>query len=561
MIKFISFVVCLLIAHMNFSMADETSDSQFQEAEITSGERLFLETRFAYTFYKHVADGGDINAQEYPSDPKLDKTVRFFGLPPYQIPFAESPFKGTAYSCRTCHMVDEHVEQKELGMRAYNDFASKSPVSERSDQQTVTVRNSPILVDSALHRENFLLHYDGEFASLSDLIVGTLTGRNMGWLPNENEIAANHACDVIKNDNGDNELAKEFGSLSYRELFSGTLKSGETVAEENLISPEHRFNVNESSCDKIIQGIVHLISEYIIDLKFQKEEHGPSPYDYFLTINKLPTKPAKGESDQLYTNRLLSQIVTLQRLNKLKLVDRNPNTEDGRFKFHDQPYRFGKTELQGLYIFFNKIPQPKLNAGNCGSCHPAPHFTDFSLHNVGVTQVEYESIHGQNSFNKLRIPTLEERNKNADTYLPANSNHPNRKGIFRQASSETTAHAVDLGAWNILFNDDYPNPQDGLYNLICTSGSKCKTKDQALQNAIATFKTPSLRDLGHSAPYMHNGQINDLHAILGFYIAASINSRRGVIRNADEELKNMNISPKDIKPLVSFLFSLYEDYN
>ena len=60
---------------------------------------------------------------------------------------------------------------------------------------------------------------------------------------------------------------------------------------------------------------------------------------------------------------------------------------------------------------------------------------------------------------------------------------------------------------------------------------------------------------------MHNGQISDLHASVAFYLAASANSRGGTIRNADPELREIRITPKDLEPLVRFLISLYEDYN
>ena len=120
--------------------------------------------------------------------------------------------------------------------------------------------------------------------------------------------------------------------------------------------------------------------------------------------------------------------------------------------------------------------------------------------------------------------------------------------------------ATDLGAWNIFMNEDYPASQGSLHRSFCQNGTGCKTVDQALELSIAAFKTPTLRNLGHSGPYMHNGQISDLHASVAFYIAASSSSRNGAIRNADPELREIQITPKDIEPLVRFLISLYEDY-
>ena len=145
-------------------------------------------------------------------------------------------------------------------------------------------------------------------------------------------------------------------------------------------------------------------------------------------------------------------------------------------------------------------------------------------------------------------------------YLPASHIHPNRKGIFRQPASEEARISTDLGAWNILFNEDFPKSQSALKNLICSNQNICDNKEEILKLSVAAFKTPTIRNLGHSAPFMHNGQISDLHAVMGFYIAASNSSRKGFIRNSDKELQEVNISINDIQPLVSFLISLYEDY-
>ena len=246
------------------------------------------------------------------------------------------------------------------------------------------------------------------------------------------------------------------------------------------------------------------------------------------------------------------------------MVTKNPNTEDGKFQFHDeQPFEFGEKQLAGMRIFFSKQEKDEASAGNCVACHPAPHFTDFDLHNTGITQVEYEAIHGQNTFNELKIPNVNQREKQADLYLPATSKHPNRKGLFRSIPTQNNAMATDLGAWNILFNSDFPLPQESIYNAVCISEGNeiCTSRDDTLKRSIATFKTPSVRNLGHSGPYMHNGQISDLHAVVSFYLAVSINTRQGLIRNPDQDIENIHIKPKDIQPLVDFLISLYEDYN
>jgi cytochrome c peroxidase len=81
-----------------------------------------------------------------------------------------------------------------------------------------------------------------------------------------------------------------------------------------------------------------------------------------------------------------------------------------------------------------------------------------------------------------------------------------------------------------------------------------------LDEAIARFKTPGLRDLGHSAPYMHNGQFTTLENAVGFYLGTSDKARAGTLRNGINAVRGIALLPADIGPLVAFLKSLNEDY-
>jgi hypothetical protein len=81
-------------------------------------------------------------------------------------------------------MVDEHVETPNGTMRAYADFARRSPVPARAGGATTAPRNSPALVNATLPRRGgLLLHFDAEFATTADLVHDTFAGRNFGWLP------------------------------------------------------------------------------------------------------------------------------------------------------------------------------------------------------------------------------------------------------------------------------------------------------------------------------------------------------------------------------------------
>ena len=556
-------IFALLYLTSSFSQAEE-----LDPPEILLGERLFLETRFAQFFATHLEKNSNVNTPLKKGDPALEKTARFFGLPPYQIPFTDGPYAGQSFNCRTCHLVDEHLEQSELGMRSYSDFASRSPLPTRNDGKLVTVRNAPALVDASLPRRNFILHFDGEFNSLEQLVGGTLTNRNMGWLPGEKEQAIEHICKVMREDDGASDLAKEFGGYSYNEVFAGKSKDGKAVVNDYLLPKALQIDLQNSDCDAVFNATVKLISLYTEDLVFAQDESIISPYDLFLEVNKLPTQANENETHIAYSKRLMQEIYELENQNKLQFVKQNPNTGDENFQFHDQVFEFSSKQLAGMRIFFSSANNGnetiiKSSTGNCIACHAAPHFTDFGIHNTGITQIEFDALHGEDAFNNLKIPNLSRREKKAEFFLPASHKHPERKGVFREVPSEMNPIATDLGVWNILFNSDYPLVQESLYNLICIKEGEvlCKSRDDALSKSIARFKTPGLRNLGHSAPYMHNGQISDLHAVVSFYVAISINTRQGLIRNPDEDIANINIKPKDIEPLTAFLISLYEDYN
>jgi hypothetical protein len=61
---------------------------------------------------------------------------------------------------------------------------------------------------------------------------------------------------------------------------------------------------------------------------------------------------------------------------------------------------FGEKEYQWMQVFYN-IPKAdgSLNRGMCMSCHMPPMFSDEQFHNVGITQIEYDNVHGGGEFN------------------------------------------------------------------------------------------------------------------------------------------------------------------
>jgi cytochrome c peroxidase len=65
------------------------------------------------------------------------------------------------------------------------------------------------------------------------------------------------------------------------------------------------------------------------------------------------------------------------------------------------------------------------------------------------------------------------------------------------------------------------------------------------------YKTPSLRNIHLTAPYMHNGQLQTLEAVIEFYNQGGIANE-----NLDLLIKPLNLSKLEQNALVAFLKSL-----
>ena len=605
-------IMLCLSAFLMLVQISPTADAQEASGdppEITIGERLFLETRFAQFFQQFLSRGAGVNDPLPAGDPVMDKTVTI-GEP---LP---GSFAGLSINCRACHLVDEHVETPGGTMRTYADFARRSSVPAREDGATTATRNSPSLVNATLPRSGgLLLHFDAEFVTTAGLIEDTFTGRNFGWLPGERALAIAHLARIIREDDGSGGLAQDFGGLSYSVVIKG---ADPRIPEEFRLTKEFRLNVAAASDTDIFRAVSRLVSAYTEGLVFSQDENGAfnlSPYDVFLKKNGLPRKPAVRENPLEYSRRLLTLIERLERSNSLswvtrnpdkphrrhhrhlKFVNRNPAAEDGKFQFHEQPFTFGAEELRGLKIFFaearhgldTSTATTRGNLGNCIACHQAPTFTDFRVHNTGTTQAEYERIHGSGRFAALHIPELEERNAHHDAYLPATEQHPHALGPFRAIPSAGNAYLTDLGLWNVFANPDFPSPQRRIRRILCAdelesalpifnpgqSDDADTTLDRVMDSpafagwcrpnrllakSTALFKTPGLRDLGHSAPYMHNGQFDSLEQIVNFYRSSSDLQRADRLRNGDRRLASIRMIDQDVAPLTAFLRALNEDY-
>jgi cytochrome c peroxidase len=519
-------------------------------AEVLLGDRLFFETRFAQYFFAHSP--GDVNTPLEEGDRLVDN------VPVINRPALPGPFRGQSINCRQCHFGDDFIASKPLAGRTYVDFSRRSPIPNRGDGLVTTPRNAPSFVGFGLPREPpLLLHFDGEFATAEDLTVESFTGRNFGWLPNERKTAVAHIARVIREDNGTHPRAvldANRKGVPYRVMMAGT----DSTLPPYLKLPErYRIDVMKVSDEQVLEAIAKLMHAYMDSIRFGTHNtlrESGSPYDLFLQKNNLPAAPQAGESNLEYSKRLLTM---LQRDESFQWVT---PLRDGEFKLHNQPYRFGKAELQGLKLFLTRAENKRTaHVGNCVMCHTPPQFTDHRLHNSGVSQVEYDHVFGDGAFAALDIPGLIDRNAHFDDYLMPTANHPSASGRFRQPPVTGKPGYADLGVWNIFANPELPKPQKALTQILC--GDKPCEPQSTLPLTIALFKTPSVRDLGQSNPYFHSGAADTIEETLHCYMTTSKLARDRKLRNGAPEIAGIHLAPADIAPLAAFLRSLNEDYH
>jgi cytochrome c peroxidase len=527
--------------------------------EVILGDRLFFETRFAEYFMTHSY--GDVNAELAVGDPVVDDISRLGRSS------LRGPFRGQSMSCRQCHLGDDFAQAEPRAQRTYCDFTARSEVPARDDGLTRTVRNSPVLVDLGLPSEApFLLHLDGEFATVEDLVLDTLTGRNFGWVFGEQAIARTHLARVIREDKGRNPRGlkwnKDGHGIPYRIALLGIDRE---IPEGLRIPADYRVNVLTATDDEVIWTVARLIHAYLDSLRFGVEDtfrESGSPYDLFLAKNGLPSRPDDGESTLAYARRFRDLI---SRREKFLWVT---EPQDGKLFLHDQAFKFAEAEFAGLEVFLSEpgtTHRRVESIGNCVVCHTPPRFTDNRFHNTGVSQLDYDGVFGAGAFARLAIPSLYERNRRPNKYLPASRLHPNAESRFRVVPFKSIPGFADLGVWNIFANPDFPRPQSALTRTLCdvaqSDAVTCGAPDQLLSRTIGLFKTPTIRDLGHSEPYFHSGEADSIGAVLRHYRKASDLARAGRIRNPASELSVMHITLGDILNLEAFLRALNEDYH
>jgi cytochrome c peroxidase len=157
------------------------------------------------------------------------------------------------------------------------------------------------------------------------------------------------------------------------------------------------------------------------------------------------------------------------------------------------------SEVDGLKVFVGK--------GQCDSCHGGPAFTDNKFHNLGLPQV------GPN------VPATDLGRFTDITGLLTSAFNTG------SAASDDTTTGRLAGLTN-------PPPDD--------------TKGQ--------FRTPSLRNVSATGPYMHAGQLDTLEAVVSYY--DTIGGSVPAAGTLDPLLANLGLTSQEKADLVAFLGAL-----
>ncbi len=318
------------------------------ESSLTRLIKLFL-AAFAALMLVYVAQASSTpESNQNPDQIKLGARL-------FRDQHFSSPKGDLITSCSSCHLYGEDPEK----IHAFTDSFARSWVPWRSnDPRRDGLRNTPTLFDVA---EMAQLHFDGEFRSLEDLVKGTMSGRTYGWLPGEQNDAIQQIYQtIINNTESDNAT-----DGSYR----------------NQFKKAYGVDLEKLNKEEVINLIARAVSDYLRTLKSTRT----SPYDKFVQMNGLEIGAAQNETAADFAKRMLARISDLETKGRLK------TTKD-----------FGVTAVEGMKIFFRT--EGARAVGNCVSCHKPPLFTDSSFHNMGVSQSEYDRIHGEGTFAALIIP-------------------------------------------------------------------------------------------------------------------------------------------------------------
>lgn len=188
---------------------------------------------------------------------------------------------------------------------------------------------------------------------------------------------------------------------------------------------------------------------------------------------------------------------------------------------------------RGLALFIGK--------GNCRSCHAGPNFTDDEFHNIGVPSHD------------IGVPSHDIGVTSAEIGGPT----PALDALGRdQGRSRATKSIVDAGrraGIERMAND--PFNAAGAYSDD-RAGSRASDIAALVRSSesFGQFKTPSLRNVALTAPYMHQGQFATLADVLHYY--STLEGAVPAGHHGEQVLRPLRLTPEEIDDVIAFLQTL-----
>ncbi len=107
-----------------------------------------------------------------------------------------------------------------------------------------------------------------------------------------------------------------------------------------------------------------------------------------------------------------------------------------------------------------------------------------------------------------------------------------------------------------------PMFSDYKLHVLGTPENEKLTEPDSGPSGTFTFRTPTLRNLRFTAPYMHNGSLSSLQKVMEFYEDISFGKTRNpdvTKEKFDPLVMELNLSVKEMGPIISFLNTLNDD--
>lgn len=206
-------------------------------------------------------------------------------------------------------------------------------------------------------------------------------------------------------------------------------------------------------------------------------------------------------ADQEVVNRFYANIGKAIAAFERRLISRNSPFD----RFVEGLREADESKLSALPLPAQRGLRLFVGDGRCRECHAGPNFTDGEFHSIGL--------------------------------VPLNGSAPDL-GRFAGIKAVLADPFNGLGPYS-----DAPAPSD---RAVAFLTSRPDTQGQ--------FKVPTLRNVAHSAPYMHDGRFASLRDVLQFY-----STEAGVAQSGHHQetiLRPLHLSGESMNDVIAFLESL-----